>query len=835
MDSSANEKNDSKMTTQPSYIVYDSPFLQSFKDSLCNGLPALPPLTHLCLSRAATSTYGALSPSELAEYYKNSVLFQGSSAVCGNSGLLADRLNTVYALMGPVSTVSIALKAGEGTRANPTVTGFSVDFQVEQAEGIALCEITFNIAKSQDPKYILSSSPKCGSKFATAPSSAITPEASCFGALKFDGNAVTFPWCTNGNSYTDTNLASRYGSSSDTMALYSLGTNKLIVQFANNWSASSDSETLCTLEYHSIGLGETKGTFAVSEEDTVRGDASYLSVTSLDDPCISTITDDSSSGNFFLPSGDVASCGGNSFNDRFLFLSKKQYFVAASYIDLDTIIVVISNAEIITSNVGAQVYPTKRRDGITLGENDWMLVYKRVIPPVATTATIAASTVVIFSSASSGTSLPTTEPSTIIVSATVSDATSYESQSTNLVSTASLTITSASLLSATVSSAEVTQGSSTATVSLPASQTQTAALISTLSTTSVSFSASHTTAESQSAISISSTATVSANIACKTNTASQALTNIANGPIPASSSQNYSTDATDALAALIKQAPAVLAKTGTFQVASAFLLTGPLSATANVNLLGASFTGGVNGVGVLISSVEFKFLGNWDIQTYGDVTCTFVVNATSIDNGVAFYYVIDSTKVKSEWFGIQLSQDGKQLIVSVNTEHTVMASVSFGVTASKTRESIKDGFLVLNVVGSSIAPVSTTSALASSVTKVSTVSTTSILVSTSVQGTVLSTTSSSLVSVGATLSAFASTTSKTVTTASTTSATVQNASPSTFDSTTAKTTVTSTTPATAQIAAATTTSKTVQINVVVSSAKALVVSFLAVGLVFALL
>ncbi|KAJ3060061.1 hypothetical protein HDU99_006087 [Rhizoclosmatium hyalinum] len=251
-------------------------------------------------------------------------------------------------------------------------------------------------------------------------------------------------------------------------------------------------------------------------------------------------------------------------------------------------------------------------------------------------------------------------------------------------------------------------------------------------------------------------------------------------------------------------------------------------------MVGASFDGGIDGVAVLISSVQYKFLGDWDIQTYADVSCTFVVNASAIDNGISFYYMIDSAKIKSEWFAIQLSDDGKQLIVAVYTEHTILASVSFGVAANKARDSINYGFVMLNVVGSSIAPASTTSALASSVTKVSTVATASILVSTSVQGAVLSTTFSSLVSAGATLSAFASTTSKTVTTASTTSATVQNASPSALDSTTAKATVASTTPATVQTAAATT-SKTLQINVVVSSAKALVVSFLAVGLVLALL
>ncbi|ORY40803.1 hypothetical protein BCR33DRAFT_359186 [Rhizoclosmatium globosum] len=361
----------------------------------------------------------------------------------------------------------------------------------------------------------------------------------------------------------------------------------------------------------------------------------------------------------------------NSFNDRFTFLFAG-FPAAANYIDLDTVIVVISPTRgDITSNVGAQIQQDKRRDGNPLQATDWMLVYKRGIAPTvvaSVTSTIVPSTVLSSTFALStvavsslSTILPTSESSSFVLSSTVSGST----LTTDIPSTTVSDTDLPSFLSSTVSSAEETQVSSAATVSLPVAQTQTASFISTLSTATVSLSASQTPTVSSS-IPISSTATVSANTACKTNTPSQALMNIANGPIPASSSQNYSTDATDALATLLKQAPVVLAKTGTYQVDSTFLLTGPLAAGANVNLLGASFTGGVNGVGVLISSVEFKFLGNWDIQTYGDVTCTFVVNATSIDNGVAFYYVIDSTKVKNEWFGIQLSQDGKQLIVSVN-------------------------------------------------------------------------------------------------------------------------------------------------------------------------
>ncbi|KAJ3279929.1 hypothetical protein HDU79_000184 [Rhizoclosmatium sp. JEL0117] len=842
-----------------SYVVTGSPFLQSFKNDLsCLGPIFVPTLAHLCLSRPTSGSHMTLSAKELSDAYKsaNLITFKGASSVCGSNTAVDDRLNTVlleaYSLFGSVSSFSYDV-----TISGTTVTQFSLSFQFSSYP----CGFLYYNAATQDPKYILSAPPKCGSQFTKTPSSAITPEASCFGALQFDGKTGTasFPWCNNFGPYTEASLAQRYGTTQDMMALYSLGTDKLVVQFANDWSdwsVFSNSPTLCTLEYHSIGLGETKGTFVLSDKDTVRGDAAK----SLDNACISIMTDDSTSGNFLFPGGDVASCGGNSFNDRFTFLFDG-YAVAANYIDLDTVIVVISPTRgDITSNVGAQIQQDKRRDGNPLQATDWMLVYKRGIAPTvvaSVTSTIVPSTVLSSTFALStvavsslSTILPTSESSSVVLSSTVLGST----LTTDIPSTTVSATDLPSLLSGTVSSAEATQVSSTATVSLQGSQTQTSSLISTLSTATVSLSASQTPTVSSS-IPISSTATVSANTACKTKTPSQALMNIANGPIPASSSQNYSSDATDNLAALIKQAPAVLAKTGTFEISSTFLLSGPLGFGASVNMVGASFDGGIDGVAVLISSVQYKFLGDWDIQTYGDVSCTFVVNASVIDNGISFYYMIDSAKIKSEWFAIQLSEDGKQLIVVVNTEHTVLASVSFGVAVNKARDSINYGFAMLNVVGSTVAPisailssnVSSTAATASTILTASTVAATSISLS-SIKTTISPSTSLDvqvLSSSSASLGVFTSPTAKITTTADAQSTVLLTTSPVALASSASLTTTSTLVPNTSKTTSSpesmipvavqtTTSSKTVQINVLVSDAKAIIVSFLAAGFCLAL-
>ncbi|KAJ3279252.1 hypothetical protein HDU79_000747 [Rhizoclosmatium sp. JEL0117] len=575
-----------------SYIVPGAPFLRNFQDSLaCLGLPALPSFAHLCLSQIVTQDVYVTNPDVLAQSLQSSkATYQGLASICGYGAPLGARLGSFYFVVGTVNSVSVSILDAP-TITNRDLAEFELKYNIQTSDGGSyICSLSYYNAVTQDTKYILSAPPKCGSKFSKAPSSAITPEASCFGALQFDVG----------------NLAARYGATPDTMALYSLGTDKLV--------------------YHSIGLGETKGTFVLSDKDTIRGDVKYLKGT-LENDCIASMTDDSSSGNFFFSGGDVSYCGGKSFTDRFLYLFRNTLFIAASYVDLDTVIVVINRSNIISSNVGAKILPVGgRRDGIVLDATDWMLVYKREIPsPAATSATSA----VLSSTFTSSTILSSTVPSTsldsslattwstnIVLSSTASDSRSSVLSSTTFSATASSLFMSSTVASATVSpttSATVTIVSSTFS-SNSVSSTTVPVWFSSLSTnlqqtessSIILLSATVPSPTTASGISILSTATFSANTGCKTNTPSQALTNIANGPIPASSSQNYSTDATDALATLIKQAPVVLAKTKTYQVDSTFLLTGPLAAGADVNLLGASFTGGINGVGVLISSVEYK-------------------------------------------------------------------------------------------------------------------------------------------------------------------------------------------------------------------------------------
>ncbi|KAJ3280745.1 hypothetical protein HDU79_011391 [Rhizoclosmatium sp. JEL0117] len=311
-------------------LVTGSPFLLSFKNDLsCIGLPEMPTLAHLCLSRPTSASHMTLSAPELSDAYKsaNLITFKGSSSVCGSNTDVGDRLNTVlseaFTTLGPLSSYEYDVYLS-----GATVSQFYLAYSF--LDDFYPCGFWVYNAATQDPKYILSAPPTCGSKFAKTPSSAINPEASCFGALQFDGKTGTasFPWCNNNGPYSESNLAQRYGTSQDKMALYSLGTDKLVVQFANDWSASSDPETLCTLEYHSISLNETSGTF---------------------------------------------------------------------YLSYDYIIIVISDTQIMNSNVGVQVQTSlkKRRDGVKLGANNYMLVYKRGIAPTSTriTSKIVASTV----------------------------------------------------------------------------------------------------------------------------------------------------------------------------------------------------------------------------------------------------------------------------------------------------------------------------------------------------------------------------------------------------------------------------------------------------------
>ncbi|KAJ3073511.1 hypothetical protein HDU99_001891, partial [Rhizoclosmatium hyalinum] len=164
--------------------VTGSPFLQSFKNDLsCVGPINVPDLAHLCLSRLTSSSYTALSAKELSDAYKSAhlITFKGSSSVCGSNTIVDDRLNSVLretsTALGHVSSFSYDV-----TMSGSTVSQFTLLYEFN----IYPCSFFYYNAAAQDPTYILSAPPKCGTKFTHAPSSAITPEASCFGALQFD-------------------------------------------------------------------------------------------------------------------------------------------------------------------------------------------------------------------------------------------------------------------------------------------------------------------------------------------------------------------------------------------------------------------------------------------------------------------------------------------------------------------------------------------------------------------------------------------------------------------------------------------------------------------------
>ncbi|KAJ3037504.1 hypothetical protein HDU99_010395, partial [Rhizoclosmatium hyalinum] len=167
-----------------SYLVTGSAFLQSFKNDLsCLGPINVPTLAHLCLSRPTTSPYMTLSVDELvgAYEYAGLIAFKGSSSVCGSNIDVENRLQTVlseaFLNFGYVSTFSYDVTMSGSTVSQLT---FSYEFNIYP------CSFFYYNAAAQDPKYILSAPPTCGSKFTNPPSSAINPEASCFGALQFD-------------------------------------------------------------------------------------------------------------------------------------------------------------------------------------------------------------------------------------------------------------------------------------------------------------------------------------------------------------------------------------------------------------------------------------------------------------------------------------------------------------------------------------------------------------------------------------------------------------------------------------------------------------------------
>ncbi|KAJ3070781.1 hypothetical protein HDU99_002601, partial [Rhizoclosmatium hyalinum] len=170
--------------------------------------------------------------------------------------------------------------------------------------------------------------------------------------------------------------------------------------------------------------------------------------------------------------------------------------------------------------------------------------------------------------------------------------------------------------------------------------------------------------------------------------------------------KKYSGDATGIIATLNKLVPGSLNRLNANQVSSSlFQITEPISpGDPPVSFEGAPFTNTSNAVVVLILSSQYKFTSlptATDIRVYNDATCTISITTDFIQgtNGVGFSYIL-ANSYKSEWFAMQLSGDGKSLTVSVYTEHRVVASIVFPVSAGGGKRADGDvGFVVVNGVG----------------------------------------------------------------------------------------------------------------------------------------
>ncbi|ORY14094.1 hypothetical protein BCR33DRAFT_751784 [Rhizoclosmatium globosum] len=89
-------------------------------------------------------------------------------------------------------------------------------------------------------------------------------------------------------------------------------------------------------------------------------------------------------------------------------------------------------------------------------------------------------------------------------------------------------------------------------------------------------------------------------------------------------------------------------------------------------------------------------------MTYYDFSCTLDIHEVALPSitGVGFSYKIDAVKVQNEWFGMYLTEDGEKLVFSINTNHTVIASLTFPVKALWKRDSQKSiGFVIFYTLG----------------------------------------------------------------------------------------------------------------------------------------
>ncbi|KAJ3058076.1 hypothetical protein HDU99_006981, partial [Rhizoclosmatium hyalinum] len=192
---------------------------------------------------------------------------------------------------------------------------------------------------------------------------------------------------------------------------------------------------------------------------------------------------------------------------------------------------------------------------------------------------------------------------------------------------------------------------------------------------------------------------------CPTKTAPFNLLEIAKSPIPSISPvSRYNGDVAAIVASLTQLLPASLNPLNAVQITSSlFSIVETIKpGDKATTFLGADFTEGSNAVVVLITSSQYKFNGlpgPSDIETYGQASCSVTIKTIAISGGgVGFGYVLDES-IKSEWFSMQLNDNGTQLVVSMYTEHTVLASITFSVVALKSLDERDVGFVIVNGVG----------------------------------------------------------------------------------------------------------------------------------------
>ncbi|KAJ3280391.1 hypothetical protein HDU79_011742 [Rhizoclosmatium sp. JEL0117] len=197
--------------------------------------------------------------------------------------------------------------------------------------------------------------------------------------------------------------------------------------------------------------------------------------------------------------------------------------------------------------------------------------------------------------------------------------------------------------------------------------------------------------------------TVSIVASCSNKTPSDELLDISKN-IPSSSvgtTVKYSSEAASTLGTLVKLVPETLLSMGAVQTAQIFEVFDITSGKA-VTFPGAQFSDGVtNYVVVMIKSDQYKFKSASEVAAYDSTVCSVTFDTTTLPDGsgVSFSYKFDGA-IKSEWFAFKLSPDSTRLIISINTDHTVLASIEYYVTPMKTGDDGKYGFVVVNGVGS---------------------------------------------------------------------------------------------------------------------------------------